>query len=185
MNMLEAILGANNGAAVRQLGTQFGLPEEQTTAALGSLVPALAAGFQRNAESADGLTSLLTALAGGSHSGYIDDPNALSQPNAIEDGNGILGHVFGSKDVSRQVAARASAQTGIGADVLKRMLPMVATLMMGTLARQSSVPAGSATAAGAAAPGGALMTMLNATLDRNRDGSLVDDLMGMLGGVRG
>jgi hypothetical protein len=47
------------------------------------------------------------------------------------DGNGILGHILGSKDVSRQVAAQASARTGIGADVLKKMLPLVATLAMG------------------------------------------------------
>lgn len=183
MNMLEAILGVNNGAAVRQLGAQSGLSEEQATAALGSLVPALAAGLQRNAESAGGLDSLLGALQRGGHERYVEDPAALTHPNAVDEGNGILGHVFGSKDVSRQVAARAAAQTGIGADVLKRMLPMVATLMMGTLARQSLQPSG-VPAAGPAAPGGALMNMLSATLDRNRDGSMVDDLMGMLGALR-
>ncbi len=185
MNMLDAILGANNGAAVRQLASQFGMPEEQTTTALGSLVPALAAGLQRNAESSSGLSSLLSALAGGGHARYVEDPATLAQPDAIEDGKAILGHVFGSKDVSRQVASRAAAQTGIGEDVLKRMLPAVATLVMGTLATQQ--PSGSMALAGpasAAEAGGSLMSMLTATLDRNRDGSIVDDLFGMLGAFR-
>lgn len=181
MNMLETILGAQNGGAVRQIGSQLGLPEDQTTAALSALVPALAAGFQRNAESGGGLSSLLNALAGGGHARYVEDPATLSQPGTIEDGNGILGHVFGSKDVSRQVAMKAAAQTGIGADVLKRMLPMAAALMMGTLARQSSPSAGVSTLASGATPGGGLMALLSATLDRNRDGSMLDDVIGMLG----
>jgi len=45
----------------------------------------------------------------------------------VQDGNGILGHIFGSKDVSREVAARASAQSGVGADVLKKLLPIGAS----------------------------------------------------------
>jgi hypothetical protein len=42
-----------------------------------------------------------------------------------------LGHILGSKDVSRQVAAQASTRTGISELVLKQMLPAVATLAMG------------------------------------------------------
>jgi hypothetical protein len=48
MNILEAILNSQDGAAVRQLSSQFGLGEAQTTSALSALVPALASGFQRN-----------------------------------------------------------------------------------------------------------------------------------------
>jgi hypothetical protein len=182
MNMLDAILAAQNGAAVNQIGSQFGLPKEQTTAALAALVPALAAGLQRNAQSAGGLESLLGALSGGQHAQYVDDPSTLSQPDAIADGNGILGHVFGSKDVSRQIAGRAAAETGVSVDVLKRMLPMVAALAMGTLARQSSASAVPASPLGGGA-GGSLLSMLGSTLDQNRNGSVIDDVMGMLGGL--
>ena len=101
MNMLDAIIGAQNGAAVSQIGGQVGLEKDQTTSALAALVPALAAGLQRNAESAGGLESLLGALAGGRHAQYLDDPASIGRPDSIADGNGILGHVFGSKDVSR------------------------------------------------------------------------------------
>jgi hypothetical protein len=179
MNILEAILNAQGGAAVRQLGSQFGLGDQQTAAALSALVPALAAGFQRNATQADGLGSLVSALASGRHQQYLDNPSSLGDLGAMADGNGILGHVLGSKDVSREVARRASAQTGIGADVLKKMLPLVAAMMMAAFARRSS---------GAAVPveapaqaGGGILDMLGPLLDSNRDGSIVDDVTGMLG----
>jgi hypothetical protein len=100
----------------------------------------------------------------------------LGQPAAITDGNGILSHVLGNKDVSRQIASQAAARTGISADVLKRLLPLAATMVMGALARQR----GSAPAAGAAATGG-LTDMLGSMLDRDRDGSVVDDVASMLG----
>jgi hypothetical protein len=181
MNMLETILGAQNGAAVRQIGAQLGLPEDRTAAALTALVPAFAAGLQRNAASADGLESLLGALSGGGHAQYLENPATLSQPDAIADGNGILGHVFGSKEVSRQIAGRAAAQTGIGADVLKRMLPMVAALAMGTLARQSSASTATPASPPGSTVGSGLLGALSATLDQNRSGSMLDEVLGVLG----
>jgi hypothetical protein len=182
MNLVETILNQQNGAAVRQIESQFGLEPEQTKSALAALVPALAVGLQRNAQSAGGLQELLGALSGGGHSRYVEDPTTLERPETIEDGNGILSHVFGSKDVSRQVATRASAQTGIGANVLKRMLPMVAALVMGTLARKTSQAGAQAPASAGA---GGLMGLLGGALDQNRDGSMVDDVVGILGRTLG
>jgi hypothetical protein len=109
------------------------------------------------------------------------DPGRLAE--AAGDGNGILGHVFGSKDVSREVAVRAAAQTGLDPGILKQALPLVAALMMGAMARQGGGPGVAAGAAtpGGAMPGGGLLSMLTPMLDSNRDGSIVDDVMGMLG----
>ena len=185
MNILETILQSQNGNAVRQLGDQFGLQPDQTQAALAALVPALAAGFQRNMTSQGGLESLTSALASGQHQRYLDDAGSLTESSSFQDGNGILAHVFGNKDVSRQVAARAAARTGLGADLLKRMLPMVATLVMGTLARRTSrTGAQSLPGAGGPAAGG-LMDLLGGALDQNRDGSMVDDVIGILGRTLG
>ena len=176
MNLLETILNQQNGAAVRQIEDKFGLEPGQSRSALAALVPALAVGLERNAQSAGGLQDLLGALATGGHEQYVEDPTTLDLPETIDDGNGILSHVFGSKDVSRQVASRAAAQTGLRADLLKRMLPIVATLVMGTLARKTSQ-----TGAPAAAGAGGLMGLLGGALDQNRDGSMVDDVIGILG----
>ena len=179
MNMLDAIVNAQDGAAVRQLGSQVGLAPDQATAALTALMPALAAGFQRNLQSHGGLENLMSALSSGNHRQYIDNPGSLTAPSAVADGNGILGHVLGSKEVSREVANRAAAQTGLGADVLKRMLPLAATLMMGAFARQSGNASGPGSAPASA--GGGLAAMLSPLLDQNRDGSIVDDVTSMIG----
>jgi hypothetical protein len=178
MDLLQSVLSAQDGAAVSKLGRTFGLDQGQTAAAVGQLLPALAAGLSRNTTQPGGLEGLMAALAGGSHQRYLDDPSTLTDESAIEDGNGILGHILGSKDVSRQVAAQASARTGIAADVLKKMLPLVATLAMGALSRQASRP----NVGGPPAPGQAgVLGMLAPLLDSNRDGSVADDVMGMFG----
>jgi hypothetical protein len=177
MDILSALLNAQGGGATRQLGQQFGLNEDQVGAALSALVPALAAGVQRNTSSQGGLDDLLGALTGGSHQQYVDDPSSLSRQETVQDGNNILGHIFGSKDVSRQVATQAAAQTGIGADILKQMLPMIAAMMMGAMSKRATNPP-SGMQAGA---GGGLLDMLSPMLDANRDGSAVDDIVGSVG----
>ena len=199
MNMIDSLLGAQGGAIVQQLGRQFGLDEQQASSALGALLPSLAAGFTREASSPAGLESLLGALAGGQHSRYVEDLQSLGRPDTVADGNGILGHIFGSKDVSREVANRASAQSGVGPEVLKQMLPVVAALVMGALARRQG--GGAASTAGvsisglgglaglgggsAAQAGGGLLDVLTPMLDADRDGSVVDDVMGMIGKFMG
>jgi hypothetical protein len=181
MNILDAIVNAQDGAAVQQLGSQVGLAPDQATAALSARVPALAGGFQRNIQSQGGLESLMTALSSGNHGQYIDNPTSLADPSAVTDGNGILGHLLGSKDASRAVATRAAAQTGLSADVLKRMLPLAATLMMGAFSKQSG--SASPTTAARGASGGGIAAMLTPFLDQNRNGSIIDDVTSMIGGV--
>jgi hypothetical protein len=71
--------------------------------------------------------------------------------------------------------------------VLKKMLPLAASVLMGALAKQSG--GGVPPRAGAAPPsGGGILDMLTPLLDQNRDGSIVDDVLGMasrfLGGGR-
>ena len=72
----------------------------------------LAGGVQRNATQAGGLDSIISALQGGNHEQYLDDHTQLAQPQALDDGNAIPGHISGSKDVSREVAAHAATNTG-------------------------------------------------------------------------
>ena len=189
MNMIEDLLGAQGNTVVQQLGQQFGLSESQASSALGALLPALAAGFQRNASSASGIEALIGALSGGGHQKYLDDVQVLGRPETVDDGNGILGHIFGTKDVSREVARRASAQTGVGTDILKQMLPVAAALVMGALAKRQlgAAPgrAGMAPQVGGLAAGGGLLDALAPMLYSNRDGSMVDDVIGMIGKFMG
>jgi hypothetical protein len=122
----------------------------------------------------------MSALASGNHERYVNNSASLSDPSAVADGNGILGHLLGSKEVSREVASRAAGQTGLSADALKRMLPLAATLMMGAFAKQ--LGSASALEAGVGSSGGGIAAMLTPLLDQNRDGSIMDDVTSMIGG---
>lgn len=180
MNLLDMLMSTGGNAAVEQLGNRFGLDGNQTMAALQHLVPALGNGLQRNVSSEGGLESLLGALSNGNHSEYIENPEALNREEATQTGNGILGHLLGSKEASREVAANASAHTGIGAEVLKQMLPLVATMVMGGLSKQSG-EAGILGGQDRPAQPQGLLGMLTPMLDSNRDGSVADDVLGMIG----
>ena len=138
MNILNAILGAGDGQAVGALAQQFGLSNDQASSALGALLPALAGGLQRNVTQQGGLEALVGALTSGQHGRYLDDPGLLGSADTISEGNAILGHILGTKDVSRAVASNAATTTGIGEDVLKKMLPVIATLAMAALSRQTA-----------------------------------------------
>ena len=131
MNLLETILSASGGSAITEIAKKLNLDAGQAGDILKHLAPALGRGIQRNTSTQGGLDSLINALGKGSHDRYLDDPRAVTQDDAINDGNGILGHIFGSKDVSRKVATHASKQTGISDSLIKKMLPMVAALAMG------------------------------------------------------
>lgn len=136
MNMMDMIMQSAGGNAVQTAGSQYGLSPKQSQDAVSALLPAISSAMKRNTGSPQGLAGLLGALQSGQHDRYLDDPNLLPQ-NAQTDGNAILGHLFGSKEVSRTVAGRASQQTGISSDILKKMLPMVAMMVMGGLSKQT------------------------------------------------
>ncbi len=175
MDLLDMVLQAGGGNTVRQLAQNFGLDENQTSSAVSSLLPALGQGLARNATTPGGIESLLGALTSGGHERYIDNPEYLGSEETIQDGNSILGHVLGSKDVSRQVANNAAAETGIGADVLKKMLPVVATLAMGALSKQR---AGFQAAEGASS-GSGLMGLLGQFLGGGQEASPASDILGL------
>jgi hypothetical protein len=138
MGLADMLMGAYGGGAAGQLAQRFGISPEQAEAAVAALAPALSSGLQQNANAQGGLDTLLGALAGGRHHTYVTDPSALDHPDTVADGNAILGHILGSKDVSRQVAGQASTQTGLGVDLLKKMLPVVAAMTMGALSSHAS-----------------------------------------------
>lgn len=176
MNLLDTIMNAGGGAVVQNMAKSLGLGESQTQSALGQLLPAVARAMGNNGSSGDGLGALLGALGRGNHQQYLENPQLLEQADTVNDGNNILGHLFGSKEVSRNVASRASANTGIGADILKKMLPMVASVAMGALS-QKATGAGMVGTQTQAQPSG--LSGLASFLDFDGDGSIADDLLGI------
>lgn len=133
MNIVEMIARSHNGQGLDVLGQQFGLSREQTLAAVAELAPMVTSGVRRNSREPDGMVSLLEALSGGGHERYLDDDTAVQYDTVKNDGNAILGHLFGRKEVSREVAMQAAGTTGIGGAILKKMLPVIASMVMGAI----------------------------------------------------
>ncbi len=141
--------GALNAAA-----NELGIPPAVASAGAAALLPAILGGFkgQANAhpEGLSGLGGLLGSLGGGG----LLDAVVGTQPTPVGQGNNVLAAIFGNKDVSRTVADQASRVTGIDSETLQRLLPIVAMLVAGYLARQAGGAA--ATPAAPAAPAGGL-----------------------------
>jgi len=174
MNILDLLLSNENKPALDELSRNFGLSEDQTRSAVEGLIPALSRGMQNNTAGEHGMEDLLDALRTGKHGQYMEQPNTLSRPEATEDGNGILGHLFGNKQVSRDVASQVSKQSGISSAILKKMLPVVASLVMGAVSKK--VMGGNSRSQVNRANSGGLIGML---LDSDKDGSIWDDVLGM------
>ncbi|MEL7310152.1 MAG: DUF937 domain-containing protein [Pseudomonadota bacterium] len=178
MSILETILKSNSGGLVKQVAGSLNLEEGQAGAAIAQLLPALTQGMKKNVEKPNGLESLLGALQRGGHDQYIEQPERVVRSEAITDGNSILGHLLGSKDVSRQVASQAAEKTGLDVGVLKKMLPMVATMAMGTLSKESKGGA-LASLLGGSQQQSPAASLLGAFLDKDNDSSAVGGLLGL------
>ena len=137
---------------LQSVAKELGVSPQQAQSGAAALLPAILGGFKKQAQAQptglDGLGGLLNQLGGG---GLLD--NVLgAQPTDTSLGNNVLGQIFGSKDVSRAVAANAATQTGLDPSLLKKMLPMLAMLAAGYMAKQGM--GGGARQAAAPAGGG-------------------------------
>lgn len=143
LSLFDMLNNAQNGGAINQMARQFGLSSKQVEDAVAALTPAFSQGLKRNTANPNDLGNFLNALSSGQHAKYFEDATAAFSGQGLEEGNGILGHLFGSKDLSRAVAAQASQATGIGQQVLQQMLPALASMIMGGLFKQSTGQLGS------------------------------------------
>ena len=166
-------MGAAGGGVVKQVAQQFGIDDNQAQSAISALLPALTNGMRNN--NSGGVEGLLGALMNGNHQQYVDDPSSLASEETTLDGNSILGHVLGSKDNSRAVAAQAAQETGLDSSLLKQMLPVIATLAMGALSKH--LAGGGAAAQEQPQGGGNLMGILGGLLGGGQQGG-GNDMMG-------
>ena len=170
MDLMDLLGAAGADSSIGKIADSVGIDAADTQNLIGALAPALMRSFQKQAESGGGIEALQNALASGNHQRYVDEPELMASSDTREDGNKILGHLFGSKDVSRNVAAQAAADTGIDADLIKKALPLVAGLAMGALSKKSN--------AGASDSSDLLGSLVGDMLGGGSSGGS-DDLLGM------
>ena len=178
MGLLETILITNDGAAIRNAARQTGLTEQQTFEGLINLMPSLADGIKKNTTDKNGLESLINAIGSGNHERYLENPGNVNPDEYINDGNSILGHILGNKQASRKVAKKAAKKSGLSSSILKKLLPIAAGLFMASLSKNSR----SKDMFGQQLDNnnaGILSKGLSMFLDQDKDGSVVDDLIGI------
>lgn len=135
--LLDMLLGEQNKSNLNDIMSQLGLDETQARDAIGSLLPQITQGIQKQASQHN--VSILDQITNAQQQRYMDDDNAhLYDDEAVQGGNDILGQIFGSKQVSREVAGQAAQQTGLDSSILKKLLPMVASMAMGAMGKQAS-----------------------------------------------
>ena len=136
--MFDMLAQAQNGSGMQALAQQYGVSMQQTQAAVAALLPAFSQGLQRNTADPYGLGAFMTAMASGQHAKYFEDATRAFSPQGVDEGNGILGHLFGSKDLSRAVASQAAQASGVSQQILQQMLPAIASMVMGGLFKQTT-----------------------------------------------
>ena len=138
MNMLDLLKSAQGGNGIENLARQFGLGREQTESVLRGVLPAVSAGFKQRTQSQDGLAGILRSIQGTDHEDVFGDSTALQRDDVRSRGNDILGQIFGSKDVSRALATKTEQSSGVGSDLVKKMLPVVVSMVMGGMQKRAS-----------------------------------------------
>jgi hypothetical protein len=195
---------------LQAMARELGISEGDAAKGAAALAPAILGGFKKQAQAQpsglEGLGGMLGQLGGGGLLSQVLAP----EPTDVSRGDDVLGQIFGSRDVSRAVAANASSQSGIDPGVLKKMLPMLAMMIAGYMATQRGAGTTTASAAGAggglggllggllggggasiggsssaggSVGGGATSGLggLASMLDMNGDGNPLDDILRMAG----
>ena len=197
---MAGILDLLNSDMGRQLigglSQETNQPADKTASALTAALPLLMGAMKRNASSPDGAAGLMSALSGGKHDGSIlDNLGGLFGGGVNEDvkrdGLGILGHVLGGSQDN--VVGAVSKKSGIDTNGVMQILQVAAPVLLGFLGKQSkeqnvSDQNGIGNLLGGLLGGGndaqpKQQSLIESILDGDNDGSVIDDIAGMvLGG---
>jgi hypothetical protein len=187
LDLLNSDLGKT---IVSGVAGQTNQPENKTQDVLTMALPVLMAAMKRNASTPQGAEGLIGALnnkhdgsildnLGGLFSGGVDD-------NILTDGSKILGHVLGGKQQNVQQAL--SQKSGIDANSVAQILKVAAPIIMGVLGSQAKQQNVNNASGLDSLLGGLLkgnspqheQSFLESILDADGDGSVIDDVAGMV-----
>lgn len=193
MNINDLLNSASGQQIVSNISQQFGLDQGQAVSAVQAALPMIIGGLGRNAQSEQGAESLNNAL-------NQHDPSLLdnvqgffgNSQSAQLDGSKILGHIFGDKVGA--VENGVSQSSGISMAKIGPIIAMLAPLVMSYLNKQKQsnnvtqsgglgdlIGGLTQMGGGSSSQGGGLIGMVTGFLDKDKDGSVIDDLMGMFG----
>jgi hypothetical protein len=197
--ILDLLQGPMGKMLVDGVGKQLGMGEEKAGSAIQTALPLILGAMKNNASTPEGAEGLLKALDNEKHGGGIlDNLGSILGGGGIDedimqDGAGILGHVFGGKE--ENVANAVSKTSGIDLSQAMGILKVAAPFIMGFLGKEKKSKAVSDQGGLGDLLGGMLgggekesQSLVNRLLDADGDGSIIDDVAGMLlsgGGKKG
>lgn len=170
---------------------QTGQPEDKTANVLSMALPVILGAMQRNAASPQGAQSLNNALEDNRHDGSIlEQLSGLlgngADSNLLNDGAGILKHVLGGNQLN--VEQNISKTSGVDAGSVAQIIKMAAPILMSVLGSQKRKDNVGESGIGELL-GSVLgkntdhdQSLLTTLLDANGDGSVIDDVAGMVMG---
>ena len=173
-----------------QISQQIGAEPQQTNQAISSAIPFIISALTKNASSQQGAESLFNAIQKDHNGGLLDNLAQFIPMFTQGQGDGILRHVLG--DDRPQAEQGLSKATGLNTTQIGSLLTMLAPIVMGFLGKQQQQQGVDSpdmlnqflqtqTQQAADQNGGNMMNLISGMLDQNRDGSVADDVMGMLG----
>ena len=191
----------NQGGGIDAIASQLGIPANVAQTGVTALLPIVMGGFKRSAQDQPAGLDGLLGMIGGLGGGGLFENVVGAEPTATDSGNALLGEMFGSREGSIAVAQHASAVSGVDTSILKKMLPLVAMLVAGAMAKQAGGTASGGAGEGLGgllggllgggglgsvlggntgqAPAGGGLGGLGSMLDLNGDGNPLDDILGM------
>ena len=190
---MEGLLDLLNSSAGQQIingvAGETGQSSSTTADVLSMALPLLVGGMKKNVASPGGAEGLMGALSSKHDGSILDDLGGLfggGVDQAVkDDGAGILGHIFGGNQANVEQAL--SQKSGVDTSTIGNILMIAAPLIMGYLGRQTSQNQVSDASGMNSLLGGLLggqssqnQSLLTSLLDSDGDGSILDDVAGMM-----
>ncbi|MFT6935637.1 MAG: hypothetical protein ACJAUQ_002034 [Maribacter sp.] len=192
---MSGLLDLLNSPMGKQLisgvASQTGQPEGKTSDVLSMAMPLILGAMKKNVSSPDGAIGLMSALSGKHNGGILDNLGGLFgggvDDSVMQDGAGILGHVFGNKQP--QVESALSQKSGLNASSIAQILKIAAPIVMGFIGKQTA-QSNVSDAGGMNVLLGSMLgeqpqenqSLITTLLDADGDGSILDDVAGMVMG---
>ena len=134
--LLDIILAGHEGKLVGAIALAGQYPIEAAEKALKTLVHDIASRIAVKVRDEDELELLLDVIEAGEHDDYLDNPDALLSREAIEEGEEILVHVYGSAERARTIAKSLRRPHGMSESNMERLMSLAATLCVAAIVKR-------------------------------------------------
>ena len=159
--------------------------KESVTSALGMALPVLLGAMRSNSQSNEGAANLYKALSNDKHNGsLLEDPNDFDPDYLHEEGGKIVNHIFG--DNEDRISSTLGSSLNMNKDSLSTILKMAAPVLLSLLGSQQRKDKvgqdGLGDLLGSVLGGNSKhdTSFLETLLDRDGDGSVIDDIGSMI-----